>query len=229
MKHNWFITGTDTNVGKTIFSNILLKIGKNKGYKTIGYKPISSYASNNTINHTDIEILKKNSMVSFPNEIINPFNFNESAPPHFISKRIKKHIDPNIISKNLDILRKKSNWIVIEGAGGWHTPISDTILYSDWVYEKKIPVILVIGIKLGCINHAILTSEAIINKKLILFGWISNNINTITRYNKEYLFYLKKNIKAPFLGHIPFLNKKNSFQYNEVLSIFDKSIFYQIQ
>ncbi|WP_187306508.1 dethiobiotin synthase [Buchnera aphidicola] len=225
MKNNWFITGTDTEVGKTIFSSILLKIGTKNGYRTVGYKPISSnIIEENNIKKTDIELMKKNSSVYFPNKILNPFNFYEPFPPHFIVQKQNKKINPVILSKNLNILRKYCNWIVIEGAGGWHTPISNDYLYSDWVIKEKIPVILVVGLKIGCINHAILTSNTIIDNNVPFFGWVCNDILSTQNYKKEYLSCLKKHIAAPFLGNIPYVSSKKHFYTNKILQIFDKSI-----
>uniref|UniRef100_A0A8D8XB78 ATP-dependent dethiobiotin synthetase BioD 1 n=1 Tax=Cacopsylla melanoneura TaxID=428564 RepID=A0A8D8XB78_9HEMI len=113
------------------------------------------------------------------------------------------------MSSKLKYISRKTNWIIIEGAGGWFTPISKIKRISDWVLKENIPIILVVGIKLGCINHALLTVEVIKKTGLVLKGWIANNINIKTIWHNEYINTLKNNLCINFLGEIPYLNKNN--------------------
>ena len=91
----------------------------------------------------------------------------------------------------------------MEGAGGWYTPLSEQHTFADWVKQERLPVILVVGIKLGCINHALLTAEAVLNAGLPLAGWIANDIQPPGRRHQEYLATLRQRLPAPFLGEIP--------------------------
>lgn len=212
MKKKFFITGTDTNVGKTFVSCILLKKAKNFGFKSVGYKPISSGITIKNCAqkfNQDAYLLKKHSFNNFSLKDINPINFKQSIPPHIASKLNKKKISFQKMSNGLKNVSKNANWILIEGAGGWHTPLSNKKNFSDWVIFEKLPVLIVVAIKMGCINHAILTKNAIINSKLKCLGWIANHIyNKNEIYYKEYISYLKKTLKIPFLGEIKFFKNK---------------------
>ncbi|WMC18907.1 MAG: dethiobiotin synthase [Enterobacteriaceae bacterium PSpicST2] len=211
MIKRFFITGTDTKVGKTFSSIALLQIANKMGFKSIGYKPISSGSefTKYGLCNNDALLLKKNSSVKLKYNIINPYNFLNNTSPNIISKKINKPISFYKISSNLRYIEKKTNWIIIEGAGGWFTPISENKKFSDWVLKENIEIILVVGIKLGCINHSLLTIEAIKKTGLILKGWIANNINIKTIWHNEYINTLKNNICVDFLGEIPYLTKNN--------------------
>lgn len=221
MKNNkkkiWFIAGTDTNVGKTIISSYILKIGINKGYNTIGYKPVASGSIRTAlgVQNLDVITLKKYSTIKMSDKVINPFFFKHEGPPHILSHKRKEKISMHIMSERLDLIRSKSNWIVIEGAGGLYTPLSNTDTFSNWVKKENLPIILVIGIKLGCINHAITTKNSISKDNLFLFGWIANHISPLNQYSKEYIVTLKKYLGNNFLGEIPYnLNMKYSYHNN---------------
>lgn len=208
MSKCFFLTGTDTNSGKTVASCALLQAAACYGYKTIGYKPVSSGKNSFSIfksNNSDIEFLKKNSVLKLRHEDINPFSFSKETSPHIASKLENKSIDFQVMTKRLEKLKKIANLIVIEGAGGWHTPLSFKKNFSDWVVELKLPVILVVGMKLGCINHAMLTETVIKKSGVFLAGWISNEIEDLGKYQKDYLKTLKNRLYSPFLGNIPHL------------------------
>ncbi|QFQ32463.1 dethiobiotin synthase [Buchnera aphidicola (Aphis fabae)] len=228
MTKKFFITGTDTNIGKTTISGILLKKASNYGYKTAGYKPISSgvkkyknIASNIIQNkyqfiNEDAYILQKNSSVFLTYKEINPISFIENAPPNILNLINKKKIEKKNLSLGLKKIAIKSNWILIEGAGGWHTPISNKYTFSDWVKEEKLKVILIIGIKLGCINHAILTEKSILSDNLICSGWIANNIFPSNKYTSYYIQTLLDYIKSPLLGIVPYLKNTNEIKINKI-------------
>ncbi len=95
--------------------------------------------------------------------------------------------------------------MLVEGAGGWYTPLSETQTYADWVEQEQLPVILVVGVKLGCINHAMLTADAVQARGLRLAGWIANDIEPPGKRHQAYMTTLKQRIPAPFLGEIPWL------------------------
>ncbi|CAL4322557.1 ATP-dependent dethiobiotin synthetase BioD [Buchnera aphidicola (Protaphis terricola)] len=228
MIKKFFITGTDTNVGKTTTSSILLKKAQYYGYQTAAYKPISSgmkkykninsntYKSKFKFINEDAFILKKNSSVYLHYKEVNPITFIENAPPNILSIIKKRKIKKEYLSLGLKKISKKSNWILIEGAGGWYTPISNTYTFADWVKEEKLRVILVVGIKLGCINHAILTEKSILSDQLICVGWIANNILPNNKYNSYYIQTLLNYIKSPLLGVIPYLKNRNKININKI-------------
>ncbi|MCV2525853.1 MAG: dethiobiotin synthase [Candidatus Lightella neohaematopini] len=200
----FFVTGTDTNVGKTIVSCALLKQASKYGYNTVGYKPIATkdITHNDKLCNSDISLLSYYSSIKLKNNIINPFSFNVCTSPNIASYIEKKEINLNEISNNLKIIINLANFIIIEGAGGWLTPINDNLDYSDWVVSQQLSVIMVVKIKLGCINHALLTNLAIKTKKLNLVGWIANCTLDIP-FKMEYINVIKNRLPAPLIGVIP--------------------------
>ncbi|MCV2518505.1 MAG: dethiobiotin synthase [Candidatus Lightella neohaematopini] len=206
----FFITGTDTDVGKTIVSCALLKQANNKyGYKTIGYKPIATNIHHNKPNN-DISLLSYYSSIKLKYNIINPFSFKECTSPNIASNIEEIKIDLDKISNNLAIITNLANFVIIEGAGGWLTPINDNLNYSDWVISKQLPVIMVVKIKLGCINHSLLTSLVIKTQKLNLIGWVANCISDIP-FMIEYIDVIKHRLSAPLIGIIPkIISKKQN-------------------
>ncbi|XZR53233.1 MAG: dethiobiotin synthase [Enterobacteriaceae bacterium] len=218
MVNRLFITGTDTKVGKTYISIALLQLAYKLGFSNIGYKPISSNCKITKfgLRNNDAVSLKINSSIKLNYNIINPYNFLDNTSPNIASERVKKPISFYKISLKLKYIVKKTKWIIIEGIGGWLTPISKIKNLSNWVLKEKIPVILVVGIKLGCINHAILTVESILKSGLILKGWIANNVNIKNIWHKKYINTLKNILIINFLGEIPYFktyNKNKLWKY----------------
>ncbi|PPI86890.1 dethiobiotin synthase [Candidatus Pantoea edessiphila] len=215
-----FVTGTDVEVGKTTSSSLLLQIANNYGYRTAGYKPIASGCkiTSEGIRNNDALILQRYSSVSLNYSQINPLSFIEPTAPHILSAKENTPILFSTLSNGLLKLKKLANWIIIEGSGGWYTPISSSQLYADWVHLEQLAVILVVGVKLGCINHAILTVESIKFRGLNLAGWIANTIIPPDKYYEDYIISLKKMLPQPCLGVIPYLGLcEHSKSYNDFL------------
>lgn len=207
MIKRYFLTGTDTGVGKTIASCALLQAANQAGYRSAGYKPIASGGIITTegSRNTDALAIQANSRVTLRYEEVNPYLFTESAAPHIISAAEDRPIQLARISFGLRYLEKRANWLLVEGAGGWCTPLSLQYTFADWVRAEQLPVILVVGIKLGCINHALLSAKEICQSGLPLVGWIANNIILPGRWHEEYLATLSSMLAAPMLGEIPYL------------------------
>lgn len=210
MIKKWFVAGTDTNIGKTTVSILLLNKAKQMGFCTAGYKPISSGCIKTNMGYcnNDVLLLKNHSTEKFEYNTINPFSLYHTGPPSILMRQANQLINLTHLSHRLNIIQKKSNWIVIEGIGGFYTPIYKYLTLSDWIKKENLPVILVVGIKLGCINHALLTYQSIIKENLKFSGWFANCLSNKTKYFTDYIHTIKKFIKAPLLGIIPFLKKK---------------------
>ncbi|AAO26994.1 dethiobiotin synthetase [Buchnera aphidicola str. Bp (Baizongia pistaciae)] len=206
MKNCWFITGTDTNIGKTVSSIILLELARRYGYNTSGYKPIAAGCRTNDFKqyNSDAVLLRKFSTVKLSYQEVNPYLFIDPVCPFFTNEKNHMNVCMNKLSSGLQRLKKKSNWILIEGIGGLHTPFSNEFVMSDWIKKENLKTILVIGIKLGCINHAILTQKAILSSGLEFFGWIANYLLPTDTYNLTHIDILKKNMKSPYLGCIAY-------------------------
>ncbi|ARJ40687.1 dethiobiotin synthase [Pantoea alhagi] len=209
MSNCWFLTGTDTEVGKTVASSALLQAANRAGFRTAGYKPVASGSEMTPegIRNGDALALQRNSSVPLSYEQVNPLVFMEPTSPHIVSADTGQPIEFARLSAGLQTLREKAEWVLVEGAGGWYTPLSEQQTYADWVREEQLPVILVVGIKLGCINHAMLSAEAILNAGLPLAGWIANDIQPPGRRHQEYMATLQQRLPAPLLGEIPWLEQ----------------------
>lgn len=216
-----FLTGTDTEVGKTVVSSALLQCAAHQGYQTVGYKPVASGSEwlNEGLRNPDALTLQKFSTVKLDYHRVNPYCFETPTSPHIISQEMHQPIDFNVMSEGLSYLKQQADWILVEGAGGWFTPLSEKQFFSDWVISEQLPVILTVGVKLGCINHALLTQQAIIQSGLTLAGWVANEVEPAGRYQKEYLATLKQHIKAPFLGKIPYLNEVKEHDFTSYLDL----------
>ncbi|MFC3395999.1 dethiobiotin synthase [Brenneria rubrifaciens] len=207
MTKRWFVTGTDTEVGKTIASCALLQAANRAGYRTAGYKPVASGCdiTPDGVRNGDALALQANSSVPLDYQVVNPMAFVEPTSPHIVSAGERRPIKLAALSDGLRRLVTQADWVLVEGAGGWFTPLSARETFADWVWLEQLPVILVVGIKLGCINHALLTANAIAQSGLKLSGWIANNIAPPGKRHREYLTSLQQRLSAPMLGEIPHL------------------------
>lgn len=207
MTERYFVTGTDTEVGKTVASSALLQAARLQGRIAAGYKPVASGSemTPDGLRNTDALALQRNSTLALAYSEVNPYTFAEPTSPHIISADEGRPIDFSVLSAGLRALEKQADWVLVEGAGGWFTPLSDDQTFADWVQGERLPVILVVGVKLGCINHAMLTAQAVQQAGLRLAGWVANDVVAPGKRHPEYLATLKRVISAPFLGEIPWL------------------------
>lgn len=205
MPNLFFVTGTCTEVGKTVVSRALLQSFIKQGKKAIGYKPIAvaSHSTEDGARNHDAMILQTSSSVNLPYEDINPVTIEHHAALTYK----QSPLDYSKISQGLNKLQSLADSVIVEGTGGWRFLLNGMRPISDWVIEEKMPVILVVGIQLGCINHAILTAEAIKNDGLKIAGWVANRINPGMAYYAETIEALKQNISAPLIGELPYLGR----------------------
>ncbi|VAY02448.1 ATP-dependent dethiobiotin synthetase BioD 1 [Arsenophonus endosymbiont of Aleurodicus dispersus] len=221
MNKCFFLTGTDTDVGKTVVGCALLQAAADNGYKTAGYKPVASGGEQLTVGlrNSDAQLLIKNSNVKLNYHDVNPIVFAQTTSPHIASQLTGELIDWQIMHVGLNKLKQYSNWIIVEGAGGWYTPICTEKTLADWVIQQQLPVILVVGVKLGCINHAMLTAQAIEQSGLLFAGWVANEIVLPGKYQQAYLLTLKQRLSAPCLGVIPHLPDWKSHSIGEFVNL----------
>jgi len=198
MKKSYFITGTDTDAGKTYITAGLLTAFKKAGYSTLGIKPISAASQ-------DPYLLQEAATVKLPMEIINPISLKIPAAPHIEAKHTGLYLDAKmVIEKIQPVLSHAVDIILVEGVGGWFVPLNATQTMADVVKELDIDVILVVGMRLGCLNHALLTVQAILNCNVNLTGWVANCIDPKMGFLDENISTLTDRIKAPLLGIVPF-------------------------
>ncbi len=203
MLKRFFVTGTDTEVGKTVVSRALLQAMANEGETAIGYKPIavSSQKTDEGLRNKDALILQSSSNLALPYEEINPIPLEEEI----INAYTGEQLNYALLSSGLHNLEQKATRVIVEGTGGFRVLMSDLRPFSEWVVQEQLPVILVVGIKLGCINHAILTAQAILNDGLTFAGWVANRINPGLAHYAETLDALRQKLPAPQLGELPYL------------------------
>lgn len=211
----FFITGTDTEVGKTFVTTHLLKKYKNLNKIAIGLKPIASgaYFVNQQMVNEDALLIKENNSIELEYQEINPFIFKEAIAPHIAAKNINQELEIDSlvdnISNTINKYKNKTDYILIEGAGGFLTPINYNNTYADVLAKLgenfNINIILVVKIKLGCINHSLLTSEYLIKNNFNFYGWVANDFNENDNVLIENINTIARFIKKPLLFRIPSL------------------------
>lgn len=209
---SFFITGTDTDIGKTVASAQLIRGFSQAGFKTVGMKPVASgcIASGDILINTDVEAHRLASNVVAAADLINPYRFAPAISPHLAARDANIDISIPHLVTCAQQLGQISDVVVIEGAGGWYAPVSETHTIADLASAFAAPVIVVVGMRLGCLNHAQLTIDAIEQRGLIVAGWIANRVDPhFARYDDN-LAYLKHKIKAPLLAEIEFNDHASS-------------------
>lgn len=206
MSQAYFIAGTDTDVGKTTIAAGLLHAARLQGLSTLGAKPVASgcTVSAKGLRNADALALIEQSSLKLAYEQVNPFAFEPAIAPHLAAREAGVALTvPALLVTMRQVLAKQADFTLIEGAGGWRVPLSDHANLSDLAIALKLPVILVVGVRLGCINHALLSAEAIARDGLQLAGWVANVIDPKTARLEENLASLAERLPAPCLGRVP--------------------------
>ena len=202
---NFFITGTDTGVGKTWFTVAFMAALKRRGLNVMGMKPIATGAEKikDRLINEDAKLIMQNCSQTVSYDLINPFVFELPSAPHVAAKHEGVVIDLDQIIKNYYLLKSMCDALVVEGVGGWRVPVTDKYSLADLVSKLNLSVILVVGMRLGCINHAILTAEAINADGLNLCGWASSHLDRVYFKSEETIKTLKKQLDCPHIGDLP--------------------------
>jgi dethiobiotin synthetase len=199
-----FITGTDTDAGKTYVAVALLQGLKALGYRTVAQKPVAAGVNAAGFN-TDALQLQQHATEPLSYELVNPYCLEDAVAPHLAAEKAELVIDSSILSKELQKLQNvDADIALVEGAGGWLLPLDENCTMADWVTEQQLPVLLVVGMKLGCLNHALLTINEIERSGLKLLGWVANCIDPDMSYQQENISYLQQKLTAPCLGILPY-------------------------
>jgi dethiobiotin synthetase len=200
-----FVTGTDTGVGKTLAAAALLHVLKALGHRAVGMKPVAAGAEliDGAWSNEDVRLLKAASGVDAPDNLVNPYLFRDAIAPHIAADRKGVHIDIPRIVDAYEKLARLADWVVVEGAGGFRIPLDEKKDSADLAVALGLPVVLVVGMRLGCLNHALLTAEAIERHGLQLAGWIANRVDPDMAAFDENLLALEARLPAPCLAIIP--------------------------
>lgn len=205
---SYFVTGTDTDVGKTVATVLLLNSLNSIGKSTLGIKPISAGCelTLDGLRNEDALMLQAASSIKADYDRINPIAYAPFIAPHIAAKQKNERIE---LSQLQDCLVKAKstnpNCLLVEGAGGWRLPLSnDGVFFSDFAKQNQMKVILVVGMKLGCLNHALLSYEAIMADGLSCVAWVANQVQPNMPNYEDNLASLHALLPCPLLGEIPF-------------------------
>lgn len=220
MGQGCFITGTDTAVGKTTVTLGLMRALAQRGFTVSGMKPVASGCQRTAegLRNRDAEMLRQHCSMPIAYELVNRYAFDPPIAPHLAAKQAGVEIELDAISQDFQRLDDKSDFTLVEGIGGWAVPLNDHERISHLVRRMAIPVILVVGLRLGCINHALLSAEAIGNDGVPLLGWVANGIDDHYRNSDQTLYTLSAQISAPLLDFVPWTSPLSTERIAEHLA-----------
>lgn len=207
MTQAFFVTGTDTEVGKTYVSAMLLKAAVMAGKRAIGYKPVAAGCEwqNGQWQNEDALALQQASNVELTLKEVNPVALEPAIAPHIAAELAGEPISETVIQNGFEhLLSRQADVLLMEGAGGWRLPIGNQRFLSDVVKALQLDVIIVVGMRLGCLNHALLTAETVKADGLNIKGWVANTLTPDMPYFNENLATLEKLMLAPRLATIPY-------------------------
>ena len=204
-----FITGTDTGVGKTLVTTALLTAAARAGMRSIGLKPVAAGCArvNGELRNEDALALRQSATVSIPYVEINPVPLEPAVAPHLAAAEAGQKITAADLIAHCEKFRTAEvDLLLIEGAGGWLVPLNDAETLADVCMGMGVPAVLVVGMRLGCINHALLTVGACIESGVPLAAWVANCVDPQMEALEGNIETLRQRIPAPLLGTIPFLD-----------------------
>ncbi len=206
---SFFIAGTDTDCGKTFVATAMLRKAQILGLSTLGIKPVAAggFLSEDGLRNEDAVALLKHTTLPVYYDQVNPICLADPTSPHIAAKNAGRKISVSRLSGLCrGALSLRADLTLVEGAGGWRVPLNEREFLPDLVRDLQLPVIVVVGIKLGCINHALLTGEAIVHDGLQIAGWVSTVRDPKMPFQDEYLRTLEEAFPCPCLGKIPYLS-----------------------
>lgn len=222
MSQAFFVTGTDTDIGKTTIAAGLLRAARGRGLSTAAAKPLASgcEATPHGLRNADALALQAECRPALPYELVNPFAFAPAIAPHVAAREagLSLGVEP-LRDAVRQVLARGADFTLVEGAGGWRVPLSDDACLSDLAVALGLPVILVVGMRLGCLNHALLTARAIRADGLRLAGWVANQIDPDMPRLEENLDELRARLPAPCLGFVPRLERPAADRVAECLAL----------
>lgn len=219
MSKTWFVTGTDTEVGKTAISCALLEAFAASGLRTAAVKPVAAGCDENGENE-DALCLMQSMTETLAYQQVNPVALKAAIAPHIAAEIEGKRLQAGRLAGMCrGVMHSAADIVLIEGAGGWRVPLNPRETLAEVAVQLQVGVILVVGMQLGCINHALLTAEAIARDGLSLAGWVANQPGERMSRHAENLDTLRGLLPAPLLGELPFLDPWQPSKAAEMLDI----------
>ncbi|BBA36528.1 ATP-dependent dethiobiotin synthetase BioD [Methylocaldum marinum] len=205
-----FVTGTDTGVGKTIVTVGLMRLLQSAGFKVAGMKPVATGAfwQDGRLVNEDALRLQASASIRLDYNQVNPFVFELPASPHIAAGKTGCEIDFRRIRQVYEELAEAVDWVLVEGVGGWEVPLNGRERVADLVRLLDLPVLLIVGLRLGCLNHAFLTQRAIANSGAHCVGWIANHADGDFWWSAEAIETLDHALDWPLLAIVPFSSEK---------------------
>jgi dethiobiotin synthetase len=200
-----FVTGTDTEIGKTLVSSALLHALGTAGVRAAGMKPLAAGAAlrDGVWHNDDVDQILAASPLKLPRELTTPYLLRTPAAPHIAAAIDGVSIEPGKILDHYAQVRAQAEAVVVEGVGGFRVPLTDDFDTADLAQQLGLPVILVVGLRLGCISQALLTADAIAARGLTLAGWVANTLDPAMPHMADNIDAIARRIGAPLLGHVP--------------------------
>jgi dethiobiotin synthetase len=213
-----FITGTDTGVGKTVVACALVRGLRARGFRVAVMKPVASGSQLTAqgLRNADALALAASAGYQGPYEELNPYCFEPAISPHIAAKEAGIEIDTSKIRHVYDSLAAEADWVVVEGAGGWFAPLNERQNMADIAWGLTVPALLVVGLKLGCLNHAHLTRVGMEAHGVTFAGWVANAVDPVFVRAAENLATLERLLGGPPLASVPFLaHPEEAFSLDE--------------
>ncbi len=195
----FFVTGTDTEVGKTFVSVRLIQALRRAGKTVLAMKPVAAGCEETVEGwrNEDVEALREAASFPVAREAMNPYLFRPPISPHLAAAEAGVAVELAVLRRHLEALQAQAQVVLVEGAGGWYSPISDTATMADLAAALRLPVLLVVGLRLGCLNHALLSFEAIRRSGLPCLGWVANCVDPAMSRQEANLAYLTERLGPP--------------------------------
>jgi dethiobiotin synthetase len=206
---HYFVTGTDTEIGKTLISSALLFGLGESGVHVAGMKPIAAGAQlyDGVWHNEDVDCLAAAANIALPLELATPYLMREAVAPHIAAAHEGIDIDLAHILSCYQQVASMADAVVVEGVGGFCVPLSAHSDTADLAQQLGLPVIMVVGMRLGCLNHALLTAQAIAARGLTLAGWVANAVDMGMPFGSDNIAALASRLPAPLLGYVPRLTE----------------------
>ena len=208
LRFSCFITGTDTGVGKTLISAAMLNALGRLGLQAVGMKPLAAgtLVRDGAQWNEDVALLAEQSTLALDAQLTTSYLLKEACAPHVAAKLEDVTIAPAVLGQAYQQVAAQAEAVVVEGVGGFRVPLTDDFDTADFAVELGLDVILVVGLRLGCLNHALLTAEAIAARGLRLAGWIANQIDPEMPHQVDNVQALQQRLSAPLLGVVPWMS-----------------------
>ncbi|WP_269532816.1 dethiobiotin synthase [Chitinimonas sp. BJYL2] len=203
----YFVTGTDTEVGKTHVTCRLLRAAVQQGWRAVGMKPVAAggvLGADGYVDNEDVLAHRAAGNVIAPRAEVNPYAFPDPVSPHLAARKAGVVVEVERIVTACRALQARADLVLVEGAGGWLAPLDEQHTMADLARALGLPVILVVGVRLGCLNHALLTADAVRRSGLPLAGWVANCVDPAMAMQEENIQYLSRHLSCEMLMRVPY-------------------------